>query len=62
MVKKKWINGVFVEGSLCSHLSWNERNKFSNNKIKLEYENKFEHERNDKGKIVCVLSMEVSEI
>jgi hypothetical protein len=43
---KRWIDGVFIEGSLCSYLSWNEKKK--------NMKKKFEHERNDRWKkIVC---------
>jgi len=59
---KRWIVGVFMEGSLSSYLSWNERNKFRKKKNK-NMKKKFEHERNDRWKkVVCFVHRSIENI
>ena len=45
---KRWVDGDFVEGGLCTFISWEERNKIK--RYTMNTKKEFEHERNDKEK------------
>jgi len=40
-----WVDGDFVEGGLCTFISWEERNKIKRNTMNTKKE--FKHERNE---------------